>query len=37
VTSLARLLGRALDVREVASAVTRHFGEVFDREVISVE
>jgi lipoyl(octanoyl) transferase len=37
VTSLARLVGRALDVREVAVAVTRHFGEVFDREVISVE
>ena len=37
VTSLARLVGRALAVREVAAAVTRHFGEVFDREVISVE
>ena len=37
VTSLARLAGRALDLREVAATVTRHFGEVFDREVISVE
>jgi lipoyl(octanoyl) transferase len=36
VTSLARLSGRALDVREVATVVTRHFGEVFDREVISL-
>jgi lipoyl(octanoyl) transferase len=33
VTSLARLVGRALDLREVADVVTRHFGEVFDREV----
>ena len=36
VTSLARLVGRALDVREVATVVTRHFGAVFDREVIAV-
>jgi len=33
VTSLARLTGRALDLREVASVVTRHFAEVFDRDV----
>ena len=37
VTSLARLVGRALDVGEVAAVVTRHFGEVFDREVIQLD
>jgi len=36
VTSLARLAGRPLDVREVAAVVTRHFGEVFGREMISL-
>lgn len=34
VTSLAQLVGRALDLREVAATVTRHFRDVFDREVI---
>ena len=33
VTSLARLTGRALDLREVAEVVTRHFGEVFGRDM----
>jgi lipoyl(octanoyl) transferase len=34
VTSLARLTGRAPDLREVGAAVTRHFAEVFGREVV---
>ncbi len=37
VTSLARLTGRALDLREVAEAVTHHFAEVFDRDVVALE
>ncbi|MFL6212404.1 MAG: lipoyl(octanoyl) transferase LipB [Blastocatellia bacterium] len=37
VTSLARLVGRALDLREVAAVVTHHFSEVFDREVIQFD
>jgi lipoate-protein ligase B len=31
VTSLSRLLGRSIDIEEVASAVARHFGDVFQR------
>jgi lipoyl(octanoyl) transferase len=37
VTSLARLTGRALDLREVAEVVTHHFAEVFDREVVAFD
>src|SRR5438067_1288999 len=37
VTSLARLTGRALDLREVATVVTHHFAEVFDREVMALD
>jgi lipoyl(octanoyl) transferase len=37
VTSLARLTGRALDLREVAAVVTRHFGEVFGRDMIEFD
>lgn len=33
VTSLARLTGRTLDLREVATVVTHHFGEVFGRDM----
>jgi lipoyl(octanoyl) transferase len=33
VTSISRLLGQTVDIQEVAQAVTRHFGEVFGREV----
>jgi lipoyl(octanoyl) transferase len=36
VTSISRLLGRAIDVEEVAQAVTRHFGAVFERDVITL-
>lgn len=36
VTSLARLTGQTLDLREVAGVVTRHFAEVFDRDVESI-
>lgn len=35
VTSLSRLLGREVDMREVASSVERNFGEVFGREVVA--
>lgn len=35
VTSLARLTGRALDLREVAGFVTRHFADVFERDMIT--
>jgi lipoyl(octanoyl) transferase len=34
VTSVSRLLGRTLDIQEVIGAVTHHFAEVFDREVL---
>jgi lipoyl(octanoyl) transferase len=37
VTSLARLLGRAVEMDEVAERVAEHFGEVFEMEVRSVE
>ncbi|MFL6276381.1 MAG: lipoyl(octanoyl) transferase LipB [Blastocatellia bacterium] len=33
VTSLSRIVGRDLDQREVAGVVTRHFSEVFDRDI----
>jgi lipoyl(octanoyl) transferase len=33
VTSLSRLVGRELDLREVAGVVTRQFSEVFDRDI----
>ncbi len=36
VTSLSRLLGRQIEVREVARAAAHHFGEVFERNVIEV-
>jgi lipoyl(octanoyl) transferase len=35
-TSLERLLGRAVDAREVAAALVRHFGEVFGCETTSL-
>jgi lipoyl(octanoyl) transferase len=34
VTSISRLLGRGVDMREVARAAARHFAEVFGRDVI---
>jgi lipoyl(octanoyl) transferase len=37
VTSLARLAGRRLDLREVARVAARHFAEIFDRDIISLE
>ena len=37
VTSLARLTGRTLDLREVATVVTHHFAEVFERDVMVVD
>jgi lipoate-protein ligase B len=37
VTSLARLTGRALDLREVATVVTHHFAEVFERDVMVLD
>ncbi len=33
VTSMERVLGRSLDIRDVAHAITRRFGEVFDRAI----
>jgi lipoate-protein ligase B len=33
VTSLQKLLGRHVEMNEVDRSVTRHFGEVFDRQV----
>jgi lipoyl(octanoyl) transferase len=35
VTSLAKLLGRALEMEEVAELVVEHFGEVFGMEVLA--
>ncbi len=35
VTSLSRLLGRTIDLREVEDRIVAHFGEVFVREPIS--
>src|ERR1700730_15776688 len=37
VTSLSRLLGRQVDMEQVASVVARHFGEVYERDVISFD
>ena len=34
VTSLARLLGREIDRREVEDRIAIHFGKVFDRELL---
>jgi len=34
VTSLSRLLGRSIDLREVALAAATHFGRAFDREIV---
>jgi lipoyl(octanoyl) transferase len=34
VTSISRLLGRSVDMQEVVESVTRHFAEVFDREMV---
>jgi lipoate-protein ligase B len=34
VTSLQKLLGRPVDMSAVVESVTRHFGEVFDREIV---
>ena len=34
VTSLQKLLGRPLEMGAVVESVTRHFGEVFDREMV---
>lgn len=35
VTSLERLLGKKLELKDVADCAVRHFGEVFDRQMIS--
>jgi lipoyl(octanoyl) transferase len=37
VTSLSRLLGRTVEMQEVSRAAARHFGEVFERDVIRVQ
>lgn len=34
VTSLARLLGRPIAIRAVENALARHFGDVFDRQLV---
>jgi len=34
VTSLQKLLGRPVEMSAVVESVTRHFGEVFDREIV---
>jgi lipoyl(octanoyl) transferase len=34
VTSMSRLLGRRIDMQEVARAAAHHFGEVFERDII---
>jgi lipoyl(octanoyl) transferase len=34
VTSLQKLLGRPVEMGAVVESVTRHFGEVFDREIV---
>jgi lipoate-protein ligase B len=34
VTSLRKLLGRPIEMSVVAQSVTRHFGEVFNREIV---
>jgi lipoyl(octanoyl) transferase len=35
VTSVSRILGRKVDMREVAQSVAKHFGQVFKRKVIA--
>ncbi|HEY6402778.1 MAG TPA: lipoyl(octanoyl) transferase LipB [Blastocatellia bacterium] len=35
VTSLEKLLGRPIEMSAVIESVTRHFGEVFDRQILS--
>ena len=35
VTSLERLLGKKLELKEVADCAVKHFGEVFDRQMVS--
>jgi len=35
VTSLQKLLGRPVEMSAVVESVTRHFGEVFDREIVA--
>jgi lipoyl(octanoyl) transferase len=35
VTSLSKLLGEKVEMNDVASSVTRHFGEVFERQITS--
>jgi lipoyl(octanoyl) transferase len=37
VTSLEKLLGRRIELPEVASRIAHHFGEVFNREMVSEE
>jgi lipoyl(octanoyl) transferase len=37
VTSLSRLLDRRVDMQEVARVVERHFGEVYERDVIGFD
>jgi lipoyl(octanoyl) transferase len=37
VASMSKLLGKNIDIEEVARTVTRHFGEVFDREMITAQ
>jgi lipoyl(octanoyl) transferase len=35
VTSISRILGRNVDMREVAQVITKHFGQVFQRKMIT--
>jgi lipoate-protein ligase B len=35
VTSISRLVGRDVDLREVAATAAGHFGEVFDRQIVA--
>jgi lipoyl(octanoyl) transferase len=34
VTSLQKLLGRPVEMSEVVESATRHFGDVFDRQIV---
>ncbi len=34
VTSLQKLLGRSVEMKEVVESATRHFGDVFDRQIV---
>jgi lipoyl(octanoyl) transferase len=36
VTSISRLLGRTVDMQEVVESVTRHFAQVFGREIVTL-